>query len=133
MKTKLNFVLQRHWCFIAMSFVLDRSFFGVPAFLKNIHNMNYSTMNRNDSIKDISIIIQYIIMTPGKAVDDTIHFLYEYIKLRQKGQDRDEAPNRVTMKKSQAIPTSSVTPGIGFGVMVFLKFTPMLISASYVP
>ncbi len=62
----------------------------------------------------------------GIAVDDTIHFLYEYIKQRQTGQSRDASLDRVITRKGRAILTSSVILCIGFGVMVFSKFIPIV-------
>ena len=62
----------------------------------------------------------------GIAVDDTIHFLYEYIKQRQAGQERDASLDRVIIRKGRAILTSSVILCIGFGVMMFSKFIPIV-------
>jgi len=62
----------------------------------------------------------------GIAVDDTIHFLFEYKVQRDSGRDISEALDRVMIRKGRAILTSSVILCIGFGVMIFSRFIPIV-------
>ena len=62
----------------------------------------------------------------GIAVDDTIHFLFEYKKQRELGKNTSEALDRVITRKGRAILTSSFILCIGFGVMVFSRFMPIV-------
>ncbi len=60
----------------------------------------------------------------GIAVDDTIHFLTEYKKLKKSSGTNQERLKRVIFNKGKAIILSSIILSIGFGVMVFSQFTP---------
>lgn len=62
----------------------------------------------------------------GIAVDDTIHFLFEYKEQRDSGRNISEALDRVMMRKGRAILTSSFILSIGFGVMIFSSFIPIV-------
>lgn len=62
----------------------------------------------------------------GISVDDTIHFLFEYKRQRDSGRKIPEALDRVMMRKGRAILTSSVILCIGFGVMIFSSFIPIV-------
>lgn len=62
----------------------------------------------------------------GIAVDDTIHFLSEYQQLRAQGHAIPEALGAVTQNKGRAIISSSLILCIGFGVMVFSRFMPVV-------
>ena len=62
----------------------------------------------------------------GIAVDDTIHFLFEYKSLRASGMSIDLSVERTIDKKGRAILTSSLILCIGFGVMVFSRFIPIV-------
>ncbi len=60
----------------------------------------------------------------GVAVDDTIHFLIEYIKKRKSGLEIPVAVESVIAEKGKAILLSSLILCIGFGTMVTSKFVP---------
>lgn len=62
----------------------------------------------------------------GIAVDDTIHFLSEYQLKRNQGQPVPEALTHVIETKGRAILSSSTILCIGFGVMVFSRFMPII-------
>lgn len=62
----------------------------------------------------------------GIAVDDTIHFLFEYKALRASGLSIDHSVERTIYKKGRVILTSSLILSIGFGVMVFSRFIPIV-------
>lgn len=62
----------------------------------------------------------------GIAVDDTIHFLFEYKAQRVSGQSINLSVERTIYKKGRAILTSSLILCIGFGVMVFSRFIPIV-------
>jgi predicted RND superfamily exporter protein len=62
----------------------------------------------------------------GIAVDDTIHFLFDYKVQRESGRDIPEAIERVFKRKGRAIISSSLILFIGFGVMIFSRFVPIV-------
>lgn len=62
----------------------------------------------------------------GIAVDDTIHFLFEYKVQRTTGQSVNLSVERTIYKKGRAILTSSLILCIGFGVMIFSRFIPIV-------
>ena len=62
----------------------------------------------------------------GIAVDDTIHYLSEYQRQRAKKRSIAEALQNAAVRKGHAIISSSVILCIGFGVMVFSRFVPMI-------
>ena len=62
----------------------------------------------------------------GIAVDDTIHFLFEYKAQRASGKSIHKAVDMSIMNKGRAILTSSLILCIGFGVMVFSRFLPIV-------
>jgi len=62
----------------------------------------------------------------GIAVDDTIHFLFEYKTQRVSGMSINLSVERTIYKKGWAILTSSLILCIGFGVMIFSRFIPIV-------
>ena len=56
----------------------------------------------------------------------TIHFLYEYKKQRDLGRNINDSLDRVMIRKGRAIISSSCILCIGFGVMIFSKFIPIV-------
>ena len=62
----------------------------------------------------------------GIAVDDTIHFLTEYLSWRKAGMPIAQALESVFTIKGEAILTSSIILCIGFGVLVLSRFGPII-------
>jgi hypothetical protein len=62
----------------------------------------------------------------GIAVDDTIHFLTEYQRQRSKKKSIAAALEKASIVKGQAILISSIILSIGFGIMVFSRFVPII-------
>ena len=62
----------------------------------------------------------------GIAVDDTIHFLTEYQRQRARKQPKALALQNANAIKGPAILISSVILCIGFGIMVFSRFVPII-------
>ena len=62
----------------------------------------------------------------GIAVDDTIHFLPEYQRQRARKQPKALALQNANAIKGPAIFISSVILCIGFGIMVFSRFVPII-------
>lgn len=60
----------------------------------------------------------------GIAVDDTIHFLRHFEEGRRKGRSVSAAVQDSLMAKGQALVSSSVILGIGFGILMASQFTP---------
>ena len=62
----------------------------------------------------------------GIAVDDSIHFLSSYAQVRREGHSRTSAVGLSILEKGPAITASSIILCIGFGVMIFSHFVPMI-------
>lgn len=62
----------------------------------------------------------------GIAVDDTIHFLTEYQRQRAENRSIKQALQATYTNKGQAILISSAILFIGFGIMVFSRFVPII-------
>ena len=122
MKTKLHFVLQHRLYFIARSLAVAWSFlFDGP--VKTIHNITHFMTNKNNNLNNIVILILSLVIQTVKAVDAPPHFLYEYTN----GQEGHTASlDHAIIKKGRAILTSSGILCIGFGVMMFSKFIPIV-------
>jgi predicted RND superfamily exporter protein len=60
----------------------------------------------------------------GIAVDDTVHFLTAYNRLRREGHDAQEAVARIFTYTLPACLFTTVILVIGFGVFVFAAFVP---------
>ncbi len=62
----------------------------------------------------------------GIAVDDTVHFLSEFQRLRAQGIATPKVLSSVIQKKGRAIISSSCILSLGFGVMVLSRFIPVV-------
>ncbi|MCF8104163.1 MAG: MMPL family transporter [Desulfohalobiaceae bacterium] len=62
----------------------------------------------------------------GIAVDDTIHFLSQYVRVRKRGGSVSEAVGESIFIKGRAIVLSSSILCIGFGVLVLSSFAPTM-------
>jgi len=62
----------------------------------------------------------------GIAVDDTIHFLHHYNKMRRQGASASDAVERTMLVKGRALMSSSAILCIGFGVLLFSSFMPVV-------
>jgi len=62
----------------------------------------------------------------GIAVDDTIHFLYQYRMERRTGSDRTEAIRGAILIKGKAMMTISMILAAGFGVLILSSFVPTM-------
>jgi predicted RND superfamily exporter protein len=62
----------------------------------------------------------------GIACDDTIHFLSRYQDLRSQGVPLMQALPQVLLNKGRAILLSSVILTVGFGVLIFGSFVPVM-------
>ncbi len=62
----------------------------------------------------------------GIAVDDTIHFMYQYKKQLSRTSSISEAVQQAIMYKGRAIITTSLILFAGFGVLVFSSFVPTI-------
>lgn len=62
----------------------------------------------------------------GIAVDDTIHFLFEYKKKRAQGSTVSGSIEDVINLKGRAIVSSSLILCIGFGVLLLSQFVPTI-------
>lgn len=61
-------------------------------------------------------------MSLGIVVDDTIHFLYKYLRLRRTGVSTSVAVEQTVRHTGAAILTTSCILGLGFGVLAFSHF-----------
>ncbi len=62
----------------------------------------------------------------GIAVDDTIHFLHHYNKMRRQGNSASIAVERTMLVKGRALMSSSAILCLGFGVLLFSSFMPVV-------
>jgi predicted RND superfamily exporter protein len=62
----------------------------------------------------------------GIAVDDTIHFLSEYNKLRKQKVAISGSVEEVILAKGRAMVSSSLILSIGFGVLILSSFVPTI-------
>ncbi|MFH0725668.1 MAG: MMPL family transporter [Pseudomonadota bacterium] len=62
----------------------------------------------------------------GICVDDTVHFMTEYQRKRAEGVSVAEALEEVIQSKGRAIMTTGSIVCIGFGVLVFSRFMPVV-------
>lgn len=113
--------------FIVMFFVLGSIKMGLLGIIPNLFPiiLNFGIMGFfNIPLNTATSLISAVAI--GIAVDDTIHFLFEYKAQRESGRTIPEALDRVMMRKGRAILTSSVILCIGFGVMIFSRFIPIV-------
>jgi len=113
--------------FVVMFFVLGSFQIGSLSLIPNIVPivLNFGIMGFfNIPLNTATSLISAVAL--GIAVDDTIHFLYEYKKQKDMGRDTHVALDRVITRKGRAILTSSCILCIGFGVMVFSRFMPIV-------
>lgn len=113
--------------FIVMFFVLKSFKAGGLSIIPNLFPiiLNFGIMGLfNIPLNTATSLISAVAL--GIAVDDTIHFLYEYKKQRESGCDTHAALDRVMIRKGRAIISSSCILSIGFGVMIFSKFIPIV-------
>lgn len=62
----------------------------------------------------------------GIAVDDTIHFMYQYKKQLNNTSSISEAAQNAIMEKGSAIITTSLVLFAGFGILIFSSFVPTI-------
>lgn len=62
----------------------------------------------------------------GIAVDDTIHVLSNYVRLRREGKSDKEAVVDILLKTGPALITTSIILVLSFGVLAFGTFTPTI-------
>ena len=62
----------------------------------------------------------------GIACDDTVHFLFEYQEALRSGKNSQQAVQKVLVTKGRAIISSAVILSIGFGVLIFGSFIPVV-------
>lgn len=113
--------------FIAMFFVLKSFKIGCLSIVPNLFPiiLNLGIMGLfSIPLNTATSLISTVAL--GIAVDDTIHFLYEYKKQRTSGRNTHEALDRVMSRKGRAIISSSCILCIGFGVMLFSRFIPIV-------
>jgi len=113
--------------FIVMFFVLKSFKAGCLSIIPNLFpiTLNFGIMGLfNIPLNTATSLISVVAL--GIAVDDTIHFLYEYKKQRDLGRNINDSLDRVMIRKGRAIISSSCILCIGFGVMIFSKFIPIV-------
>jgi hypothetical protein len=65
-------------------------------------------------------------MTMGIAVDDAIHVVNRYLLAKQQGANTDQAIRRAMHESGRAVVFSSVVLVLGFGVLIFANFMPIM-------
>jgi hypothetical protein len=113
--------------FLVMLFILRSVKIGLLSIVPNLFPiiLNFGIMGAfNIPLNTATAIISAVAI--GIAVDDTIHFLFDYKTQRESGRGIPEAVERVFKRKGRAILSSSFILCIGFGVMVFSSFVPIV-------
>jgi predicted RND superfamily exporter protein len=111
-----------------MMFLVFRSFkFGLLSIIPNIFPiiMNFGIMGvLGIPLNTATALISAVAI--GIAVDDTIHFLYNYREERREKRERMEAIQNTIRIKGKAMMTTSIIMAAGFGVLMFSSFSPTI-------
>nr|NJM04332.1 MMPL family transporter [Desulfobacula sp.] len=113
--------------FLVMFLILRSVKIGLLSIVPNLFPLllNFGIMGAfNIPLNTATAIISAVAI--GIAVDDTIHFLFDYKAQRESGRNIPEAVERVFKRKGRAILSSSFILCIGFGVMIFSRFVPII-------
>ena len=81
------------------------------------------------SLSDIPLDISTVVIGPiamGIVVDDTIHFIFCYLRLRRQGNSITETLNETLSIVGKPITFTSITLGLCFGILAFSHFLPII-------
>jgi predicted RND superfamily exporter protein len=111
-----------------LMFIVFRSFsLGVVSMIPNIFPiiLNFGIMGAvGIPLNTATSLIAAVAI--GIAVDDTIHFLYNYRKERRGKRERREAIQNTIWIKGKAMVTTSIILASGFGVLLLSSFSPTI-------
>jgi len=113
--------------FLMLFFVLRSVPLGILSILPNLFPiaLNFGIMGLfNIRLNEATALISAVAI--GIAVDDTIHFLIELKENLYRGQKAREAVKKTIQQKGDAIILSSLILTIGFSVVVFSSFIPIM-------
>lgn len=108
---------------LIMLLILKSFKFGIISLLPNVAPALMAFGIWGIFIGEVGLAVSVVaVMSLGIVVDDTIHFLYKYLRLRRSGANTQEALEKTVINTGTAILTTSLILAIGFIILSFSNF-----------